>query len=356
MDCQSLVGPRPWSQPQLVAAAGVLGLLVCLSRPALAQSPPAPPTSASPGPDLSDLDEEAREAYRSATSLAKLGFYAEALVEYAKSDKLHPHAKTLYLMAVCERALGRDMRARKLLRRALEMTPALDAETVPDAKVVLEQLDKRAATLLVTVSPADVVVQADGRPLEEDATAKGASFASVWVAGTADSGPGSSVTTATFEVRLDAGHHRIVFSRVGYDDVTLDRDFDLAARVPVRVSLDRTIQRWGGYGGIALGGVGLVAASVTFAYAAVKLGESNQLCRDNLCTPEGLVAYSTARDAAKASTWLLPISAATMAAGIVLWATSGGSGGSKQASSGTGVGVSAGGGYGFVGLAISGSY
>jgi hypothetical protein len=77
--------------------------------------------------------ERARDSFREGASLAKDAQWGAALVAFERSSKLRPHPWTTYNIAVCERALGQYVRARRTFARALEERRS-EAD-LPDATV-----------------------------------------------------------------------------------------------------------------------------------------------------------------------------------------------------------------------------
>jgi hypothetical protein len=168
-------------------------------------------------------EEQAREAFRQGAGLARDAQWAAALSAFDRSYKLHPSAGTTFNIAVCERALGQYVRARRTFQRALDEKKS-DAD-LPDAQVqdikrFLGEIDRLIGTIDVTLSPADATVTVDGAPLESSGAAGGSSgsSSSSYLAGTLPAGQGKPVSTAHFKVDVDPGAHVFVIARDGYAD------------------------------------------------------------------------------------------------------------------------------------------
>jgi len=138
-------------------------LLALLGAPGRAEPAEAPPTVA----ELPSDTEQAREAFRQGSALAKQGRWADALSAFRQSARLRPHPITTYDVAYCERALGRYARA------SLDFATALSAPTTPGApelppdlaaraRTLLEDAERRVARLRIRLSPPDVTVRVDG--------------------------------------------------------------------------------------------------------------------------------------------------------------------------------------------------
>jgi hypothetical protein len=160
--------------------------------------------------------DEARAAFSKGADLAKDQQWGAALASFERSAKLHPHAWTTYNIAVCERALGQYVLARRTFKRALteRATEAdLPDATVADTKRFITEIDRLVGTLDITLEPADAKIAIDGAPLElDDATT------ATLLAGIAPAGLGKAPPAATFHVVLDPGTHVIVLTRDGFAD------------------------------------------------------------------------------------------------------------------------------------------
>lgn len=184
-------------------AAATLAL-TCLTAPAMAADPP-------------EL-EQAREAFTRGSALAKDAQWGAALASFERSAKLRPHAWTTYNIAVCERALGKYVRARRSFARALDQR-APDADLpepiVADVRRFSVEIDRIVATLDVTLDPPDAAIAVDGQPLE---TTPSSDATPTLVAGTLPAGPGKAPPAASFRVLLDPGAHVFVITREGFAD------------------------------------------------------------------------------------------------------------------------------------------
>jgi hypothetical protein len=164
-----------------------------------------------------DVDR-ARDAFREGAALARDAQWGAALAAFEKSAKLKPHPWTTYNIAVCERALGQYVRARRTFTRALDerKTDAdLPEATVGDIKRFQQEIAGLVGTLDVDLDPADAAVAVDGQPLEP--TGDGGDTPTL-LAGTLPAGPGKAPPAAHFRVVLDPGAHVFVISRAGFTD------------------------------------------------------------------------------------------------------------------------------------------
>lgn len=189
--------------------------------------------------------DEARAAFARGAELAKDAQWGAALASFERSAKLHPHAWTTYNIAVCERALGQYVRARRMFARALdERRPDADLPeaTVADIQRFEAEIDQLVADLDVTLDPADASMAIDGSPLE--AAPGGALFA-----GTLPAGPGKPPPAAHFHVVLDPGTHVLTIARQGYSTALQTETLRpgehksvrlVAARIPATLRIDAT--------------------------------------------------------------------------------------------------------------------
>jgi hypothetical protein len=113
----------------------------------------------------------ARDSFLRGAQLVRDAQWAEALVAFEQSARIRKHATTTFNLGACQRAMGHYLLARKAFLRAIaeneasggkELTPALAEET----KQAIAELTKLEARFDVDVTPADVRVAIDGRPLE----------------------------------------------------------------------------------------------------------------------------------------------------------------------------------------------
>ncbi|APR76143.1 TonB-dependent receptor [Minicystis rosea] len=167
---------------------------------------------------------EARAAFVRGTDLAKDAQWGAALASFERSAKLRPHPWTTYNIAICERALGQYVRARRSFAQALRERTASDDlpdATVADARRFAGEIDGLVGALDVTLEPKDASITIDGQPLEpagSDDPSLGSAASPLLVAGTLPAGPGKPPPAESFRVLLDPGAHVIVVSRPGFTD------------------------------------------------------------------------------------------------------------------------------------------
>jgi hypothetical protein len=207
----------------IVRMAVVAGLV--LARPAVAGADEAasPNTPATAQPVDEAKRTEARRLFGEGVEHVKKFQWAEALGAFEKSHALVPNANTSLNIGVCERALGRYVRARQSLRRALDESEAgggvLSPTSLADAEAYLEQIDGVVVRARLTVKPSDAALSIDGRPLAKISAGERTVFA----AGIAPAGPGARVPAEAFEVVLDPGNHVFVLARSGFSDAVVNR-------------------------------------------------------------------------------------------------------------------------------------
>lgn len=174
-------------------------------------------TGAYLGVARADDTDQARELFRQGAALAKDTQWGAALAAFERSARLRPSAGTTYNIGVCERALGRYVRARRTLARALEERRSdadLPDATVADVQRFLGEIDGLVAVVDVTLAPADATVAVDGAPLDP---AKEPGSPPLFLSGTLPPGPGKPVASS-FRVALDPGAHVFVIAREGFAD------------------------------------------------------------------------------------------------------------------------------------------
>ncbi|XYH94715.1 hypothetical protein ACMHYB_43880 [Sorangium sp. So ce1128] len=269
------------------------------------------PCAAAQGSEQRRPIEIAREEFRRGTALAQEGRWAAALMAYERSAKLHPHPLATYNMALCERALQRNTRARQRFLQALvEAGPKVNMQdTEAKAWDQIRAIERELGRLHLTVEPADAVIRIDGRPLELDPPILGgtkAGGASVTtVAGTMPEGLGRPAPAARFDVLLDPGEHVIEVSLPGF--IGRHRPLYVAKGAEDALSLTLAPAPWSTrelnlfYTGVGLAGLG-VAGIITgsmFGLRAIQLSnKADDHCRYG-CNREGLRLGSQSREAAE---------------------------------------------------------
>lgn len=195
--------------------------------------------SAADSPSPTEV-EQAREAFKRGTELARDTQWGAALAAFERSSKLRSSAGTTYNIGVCERALGQYVRARKTFARALRERRSeadLPDATVADLQRFVTEIESLVATLEVTLAPADVAVSVDGQPLE-------LSDGSAWptgalLAGTQPAGPGKAVGTSKVRLVLDPGTHVFVLTREGFASAVHNETLRPGEKKKVDLVVDR---------------------------------------------------------------------------------------------------------------------
>ncbi len=209
-------------------------------------APPPPPSVTVVEPDAEA--QAARDAFLRGAALVEKAKWPEALAAFERADAIRRHAVTTFNMAICLRAMGRFIQARKQFQEALALDDAAErtqlSTTLRDEiDAILAELDGALARARIKLAPANAAIAIDGRPLE----LQSAGEVPVLVAGTEKKGRGKAPPKARFDVLLDPGAHVITLSRSGYRDAVVNesfepgqsRDLDLTiARLPASVLID----------------------------------------------------------------------------------------------------------------------
>ncbi len=213
------------------AALALFAALALGPSMALADAPPAPAPSVR-SPD--EATAEARALYTQGIDLAKRSQWAEALALFERSSTLRPHPVTTYNVGVCEWSLGRYVRARRSLGRALaRATPEaeLPAAMAKEAEAYVGEIERILVHLSVDLQPADAGIAVDGRPIELEGR--------VLFAGLREPGAGEAPPTRAFELVVDPGTRTFTLSRKGFANIVLNRTFAPGTRAPLTLELAR---------------------------------------------------------------------------------------------------------------------
>jgi hypothetical protein len=213
-----------------------LSFAVILSATAAASTARAddPPKAAS-----EEAKAQARARYTEGVKLVQRAQWSDALAAFESAAKLYPNPATTLNMGACERALGRYVRARATLSRALEESAAsaspLPESSVTEAKGFIAEIDRVLARASLTVDPPEAAIAIDGRPL---APQPGSGPNPTLAAGVLPPGPGAPPPAATFDVILDPGVHVITLSRKGFTDAVVNRTFSPGSTSTLELKLD----------------------------------------------------------------------------------------------------------------------
>lgn len=180
---------------------------------------------------------EARAEYTRGNELAKSSQWAQALAAFERSFELRPHPLTVYNMGVCERALGRVVRARELFREAVSGAEKdgaqFPASRLVEARGFEAEMTASLVQLDLRVSPEGARIAVDGRPLRVE-TAEGAPRA---VAGLEPPGEPTAVPASRFTLVVDPGTHVFRVAAPGYADVLLTRSYTPGAKTSLDIEL-----------------------------------------------------------------------------------------------------------------------
>jgi hypothetical protein len=181
-----------------------------------------------PGSSAKDPKGQARDLYFEGVDLVRRAQWSEALAKFEASARLFPNPATTLNMGACERALGRYVRARATLARALSENAAagnaLPESSVTEAKGFVVEIDRILARVTVTINPPEAAIAIDGRPLAPQAADAGAARP-LLAAGVLPPGPGTPPPAKTFDLVLDPGAHVITLARKGFTDAVANRTF-----------------------------------------------------------------------------------------------------------------------------------
>src|SRR5438477_2602127 len=120
----SRAGCTPEAAVPIIAPMGrlippLLALAILSSAVGARADEPIPPAA-----DVDTAKEQARAKYAEGVGLVKRAQWSDALATFEAAAKLYPNASITLNMGACERALGRYLRARSTLQRALDESSA----------------------------------------------------------------------------------------------------------------------------------------------------------------------------------------------------------------------------------------
>lgn len=188
-----------------------LALLYALVLPVVALAAPANP----------DTKVEANRLYAEGLKHYQENQWADALEFLNRSAMLRPHPWTLYNIGMCERAMGRYLRARQAFVQAQSKQGAfggaLSRAQGRQLEEYLQESERMVAHIMVKIEPISALIAVNGRPLE--------SSNGVYLAGTRNPGPGEPLPSASFEMLVDAGSHTLILSGAGLQDQVLRETF-----------------------------------------------------------------------------------------------------------------------------------
>lgn len=164
--------------------------------------------------------------------------WAEALSSFEQSYAIIPNAITSLNIGVCERALGRYVRARRSLDRALAENESggghvLSATSIQDAKSYLGEIAGLLVHARVKVIPREATIAVDGRPVVSLGDKQ------PFAAGLEPSGAGKAVPAEAFDLVLDPGNHVFVLSRKGFTDAVVNKSFAAGATTELTFELEK---------------------------------------------------------------------------------------------------------------------
>ncbi len=181
----------------------------------------------------------ARAKYAEGVALVKTAQWSDALATFEAAARLFPAPSITLNVGACERALGRYVRARGTLERAIAES-ARSASPLPESSVVearafITEIDRVLARATVTLDPPEAAIAVDGRPIEirppQGDVVTGA-------AGTLPPGPGQPAPGAKFTLVLDPGVHVFTLSRKGFTDAVVNRTLAPGATTSLELKLD----------------------------------------------------------------------------------------------------------------------
>lgn len=177
--------------------------------------------------------------YLDGVALVKSYQWSDALVAFEAASKLYPNPQITMNMGACERALGRYVRARATLERAIAESAAstnpLPEASLVEAKGFVAEIDRVLAKVDVSIEPKEAAIAVDGRPLAEQ---KGQGEKPVVAAGVLDPGPGVPPPAGRFTLILDPGVHIFTLSRKGFTDAVVNKTFAPGSSSTLDLKLD----------------------------------------------------------------------------------------------------------------------
>ncbi len=235
----------------LSVLAGVAAALLTTARAdAQPAGGPAAPATAAPAPAASSpapaapTDEQKSAAtakYAEGVELVRKFQWSDALATFEASYAIAPSPAALVAIGSCERALGRYVRARATLTRALAENEArggkLPEGSVVEAKGYVAEMDRVIATLTLSVAPPGASIAIDGRPLAA-LPGSGAGGVPRVAAGVAAPGLGAPLPGPAFEAVLDPGAHVITLSRRGFADAVVSKALGPGTSTSLVLKLD----------------------------------------------------------------------------------------------------------------------
>jgi hypothetical protein len=184
--------------------------------------------------------QRARAEFVGATEHVKNARWGEALAAFERSLDLRPHALTIFNIGACERALGRYLRARASLQRAVEVNDTaspreLAPSFVSDAKKWIQEIDGIVVRASVSIHPADAALLVDGAPIAQGLTDR--EYVALPYVRASSTAPRPLATpTGPFTLALDPGVHVFSLSRAGFANVVLSKT--LAPGTTPEIALD----------------------------------------------------------------------------------------------------------------------
>lgn len=221
-----------------VRSAVVFALLMVASASAELAAPDV--AEAQPPAATEEQKAEALAKYLEGVELVKKVQWSDALAAFEGSARVVPNPATTLAIGSCERALGRYVRARATLTRALDENTArgssLPESSVVEARGFIAEIDRVIATARLTVEPAGSTIAVDGRPLAT--LPAGDDGVLRLAAGVSPPGPGQPTPARSFELVLDPGVHVLTLSRRGFGDVVVNRTFAPGSSTELALKLD----------------------------------------------------------------------------------------------------------------------
>lgn len=150
----------------------------------------AAPAFAAPATLKDSLKGEAKTAFEDGTRLYKAGKFEEARVRFDAALKASGEKRLLFNVAVCEKSLGHNVAAVRLLEESLIDRASLPSDYIEKAQQALAALREHVSNLIVEASVPGATIKVDN----EEAT--------------------------TQPVLVDEGEHVVVAEKKGYETAT----------------------------------------------------------------------------------------------------------------------------------------
>jgi hypothetical protein len=183
-------------------------------------------------PPTDDATVRGRNAFIRGQQLARDEHWGDALVAFQEAARARDAPVVEFNIAYCERALAKNVAARRTLLAVAADPTGLDPTQIEDMKGYLQEFDRLIAHVVVQLDPASAALTVDGRPLVEG-DVKG-----TYLAGVAPAGNGTPLGPSSFTVLLDPGLHQFRAVRQGHQDAVVSKSYHSGENATLDMHLD----------------------------------------------------------------------------------------------------------------------